>query len=262
MSFLEDFSLGQYFPADSVIHRLNPRTKLMLILSLILPAALTVNIWVYLFLLFVLVLIYCFSGLPLFLLWGNLRAFLWLFIFIFGIHLLYDAGSKSFPNFTSQGLGNGLLFSLRLGVFVLAALILGFTTPAVELTDGFFRFLSPLKRMKFPIEELSLMTMIALRFTPLLVEECFNLKKAQAARGADFEGNLWQRSKRLTPLLLPLFISCFRRAEDLALALDARGFRSGSERSSFAESKFRAADLAFCLVAFGVLAVSWWINKI
>jgi energy-coupling factor transport system permease protein len=261
MSFLENFSLGQYFPADSVIHKLDARTKLILLFSIVLSAALIVDLHVYLFLLVLLISIYFFSKLPLFQLWGNLKAFLWLFVFIFGIHLLYNPQTKAIPNFTWEGLSNGILFSLRLAIFVFGALVLSFTTPVVELTDGLFKFLSPLKKLKLPIEELSLMMMIALRFIPLLIEEAFNLKKAQAARGADFEGNLLARSKKLIPLLLPLFVSSFRKAEDLALALDARGFRSGAKRSSFRINKFGVMDYLFLISALLVLAISWCINK-
>jgi energy-coupling factor transport system permease protein len=262
MSFLEDFSLGGYFPSDSVIHELDARTKLILVFSIVLCGALTTNLGVYLFLLALLVSIYFFSKLPLFCLWGNLRTFLWLFVFIFGVHLLYNAQTKNIPNFTGEGLRNGILFSLRLCIFVLGALILSFTTPAVELAEGFFRLLSPLKRLRLPIEELKLIMMIALRFIPLLIEESFNLKKAQAARGADFEGNLLERSRKLTPLLLPLFISSFRKAEDLALALDARGYGSGTKRSSFSINRFRAADYVFLGLALVVLVASWQINKV
>lgn len=261
MKFLENFSLGQYFPSDSVIHKLDARTKLILILSIVLPTALIVNLYVYIFLLVLLLLIYTFSKLPFLQLWGNFRAFLWLFVFIFGIHLLYNPQTRAIPNLTMEGLSNGILFSLRLGIFVLGALVLSFTTPAVELTDGFFKFLSPLKKLKLPIEELSLMMMIALRFIPLLIEEAFTLKKAQEARGADFEGSILKRSKKLIPLLLPLFVSSFRKAEDLALALDARGFRSGAKRSSFRISRFGLADYLFFGLSLLVLVISWSITK-
>lgn len=261
MGFLEDFSLGQYFPLDSIIHRLDARAKMIFIFGIVFSAVLVVNMSVYLFLLVLLVLIYLLSKLPLLQLWGNLKAFLWLFVFVFAVHLLYNAQTKAFPNFTIEGLSSGVLFGLRLGIFVFCALILSLTTPAVELTDGFFKFLSPLKKLKFPIEELSLMMMIALRFIPLLIDEAFTLKKAQQARGADFEGNLLKRSKKLVPLLLPLFISSFRKAEDLSFALDARGFRSGNKRSSFKVSRFATVDYLFMICAVLVLVVSWKVGK-
>jgi len=261
MAFFDEFSLGQYFPSDSVIHRLDPRAKAIFISSIVLSAVLVMDVFVYLFLLILLISVYLLSKLPPSLLLGNLRVFLWLFVFVFVVHLLYNSQTKTFPNLTAEGLNNGVIFSLRLAVFIFCALILSLTTPAVELADGLLKPLSPLKRLKFPIEELSLMMMIALRFIPLLVEEAFTLKKAQQARGADFEGNLFKRSRKLIVLLLPLFISSLRKAEDLSFALDARGFRSGNKRSSFRLSRFAAVDYLFMICAVLVLVVSWKFGK-
>jgi energy-coupling factor transport system permease protein len=136
------------------------------------------------------------------------------------------------------------------------------TSQAVDLTDATFKFFSPLKRLKFPIEELSLITMISLRFVPLLLEEAFNLKKAQMSRGASFEGGLIKRVKKTLPLLVPLFVSSFRKADELALALDARGFRSGQERTSFQRLVFKRSDYLFLSFVLVIIVISCLVKKI
>jgi energy-coupling factor transport system permease protein len=159
-----------------------------------------------------------------------------------------------------QGVLNGLIYSWRIAIFIYSAAFLSLTTQAVELTDAVFKSFSPLKRSKFPLEELSLITMISLRFIPLLLEETVNLRKAQMARGASFEGGLIKRVKKILPLLIPLFVSSFRRADELALALDARGFRSGQKRTSFQRLVLRTNDYLFLSLIFILAAVSYLIK--
>jgi energy-coupling factor transport system permease protein len=268
MAFLENITIGQYVPADSVIHRLDPRTKIIITLSAMILAVVTTNLSVYFLIsLFLLALSFA-SQVPFLYFFRNLKSFVWLFLFTFVLHILFASGepikflSFGFAKVSYQGILNGIVYSWRLAIFIFCAAFLSLTTQAVELTDATFKFFSPLKRLKFPIEELSLITMISLRFIPLLLEEAFNLKKAQLSRGASFEGGLIRRIKKTLPLLVPLFISSFRKADELALALDARGFRSGQERTSFQRLVFKRSDYLFLFVIFLIMGISYLVSGI
>jgi energy-coupling factor transport system permease protein len=198
----------------------------------------------------------------------NLKSFLWLFLFTFILHIFFTSGetikflSYKFIKVSYEGVANGIIYSWRLAIFIFCAAFLSLTTQAVELTDATFKSFSPLKKLKFPIEELSLITMISLRFVPLLLEEAFNLKKAQMSRGASFEGGLIKRVKKTLPLLVPLFVSSFRKADELALALDARGFRSGQERTSFQRLVFKRSDYLFLSFVFMIIVISCLVKRI
>ncbi|KPL02494.1 MAG: hypothetical protein AMJ90_05570 [candidate division Zixibacteria bacterium SM23_73_2] len=265
MALLDIATLGQFVPADSLIHRLDPRTKFILVLGCVILAALTLNLLNYVILLCFLILIFSFSGLSYTLLLKNLKSFIWLFVIIFLFQILFTPEPKeaifhfSFINITPEGIHNGILYTLRFFIFILGAVVLSLTTSPVDLTDGIFSFLSPLKKLKFPVQELSLITMISLRFVPLLLEEANNLRKAQISRGASFEGGIVQKAKKTIPLLVPLFISSFKKADDLALALDARGFRSKEKRTSYRKLEFKANDYFFLGLFFIVVLVSLWI---
>lgn len=248
MAFFADITLGQYIPTGSVVHRLDPRAKLLCFLLLVGSVMLVRAIWGYLFLIFILALIVRLSQLPPPYLLRNLRSFVWLFVITLFLHLFFSQG-RTIPLFpldqlgaTYEGLVKGVFFCLRLGILILLATLLTLTTSPVELTDGIESLLRPLKRFGFPSQELAMMMMIALRFVPLLVEEAETLKKAQLARGADFGGNILQRVKSLIPLIVPLFLSTFRRADELALAMEARCYRGGKGRTSYSRLKFGGKD--------------------
>lgn len=268
MAFLENITIGQYVPADSVIHKLDPRTKILITMSVMVLAVLTTSLRVYsLISLFLLSLSFA-SQIPFFYFFRNLKSFLWLFLFTFILHIFFTSGetikflSFKFIKVSYEGVINGIIYSWRLAIFIFCAAFLSLTTQAVELTDATFKSFSPLKKLKFPIEELSLITMISLRFVPLLLEEAFNLKKAQMSRGASFEGGLIKRVKKTLPLLIPLFVSSFRKADELALALDARGFRSGQERTSFQRLVFKRSDYLFLSSVFLIIISSYLVKKI
>jgi energy-coupling factor transport system permease protein len=268
MAFLENITIGQYVPADSVIHRLDPRTKIFITLSIMVLIVATTSLRIYLLIsLFLLTLSFA-SEIPFTYFFRNLKSFVWLFLFTFILHIFFTSGepikflSFKFIKVSYEGVVNGIIYSWRLAIFIFCAAFLSLTTQAVELTDATFKFFSPLKRLKFPIEELSLITMISLRFIPLLLEEAFNLKKAQLSRGASFEGGLIKRVKKTLPLLVPLFVSSFRKADELALALDARGFRSGQERTSFQKLVFRRSDYLFLCVVLLVMVISYLVKKV
>lgn len=267
MAFLENLTIGQYVPADSVIHRLDPRTKIIITLSIMILAVATTSLRIY-FLISLLLLTLSFaSRIPIPFFFRNLKSFFWLFLFTFILHIFFTSGevikflSFKFIRVTHEGVINGIIYSWRLAIFILCATFLSLTTQAVDLTDATFKFFSPLKKLKFPVEELSLITMISLRFVPLLLEEAFNLKRAQLSRGASFEGGLIKKVKKTLPLLVPLFISSFRKADELALALDARGFRSGQARTTFQKLVFKTTDYLFLSLVISIIVVSYLVKK-
>ncbi|MGB8658611.1 MAG: energy-coupling factor transporter transmembrane component T [Candidatus Zixiibacteriota bacterium] len=267
MPFLDNITIGQYVPTRSAIHRLDPRTKLVLVLGVMILTVATTNLRIYLLVSLFLLLLCLMSKIPLHYFFRNLRSFFWLFLLTFTLHVFFaptgttrfwDAG---FVRISEQGVLNGAVYSWRLAIFILSAAFLSLTTQAVELTDAVFRFSSPLRQFRFPVEELSLITMISLRFVPLLLEEAVTLKKAQMSRGASFDGGLIRRVKSSLPLLIPLFISSFRKADELALALDARGFRSGQKRTSLRRLSFGANDFLFLTLIFVLAAVSYVVKS-
>lgn len=254
MSFFEDLAIGQYHPGDSIIHRLDPRVKLALVLVMVLFVAVAVNIRLYLLWLFLFSGLFLLSKIPVQILLKSLKSFIFFFIFIFLLQVLLTSesfGTYFYFGYFQIGLAgilNGLVYSLRLLLFIFGAIFLSLCVSPMELLDGVLKLSGPLKRLKLPVEEFSLMSMISIRFIPLLLEEGANLKKAQMARGADFEGNLIQRVRKTFPLLIPLFISSFRKADDLALALEARGFQSGEKRSSYLILKLKKEDYLFAAI--------------
>ncbi len=265
MAFLENITIGQYVPADSLIHRLDPRTKIFMTLTVMILAIATTSLRVYLLVSLFLLALSFVSQVPIPYFFRNLKSFFWLFLFTFILHIFLTSGevilSLGFIKVTHEGILNGIIYSWRLAIFIFCAAFLSLTTQAVELTDATFKFFSPLKKLKLPIEELSLITMISLRFIPLLLEEAFNLKKAQLSRGASFEGGLIKRVKKTLPLLVPLFVSSFRKADELALALDARGFRSGQKRTSFQKLVFRRTDYLFLSCIFLLVPISFLVKR-
>ena len=268
MAFLENITVGQYVPADSVIHRLDPRTKLTLVLVVMILAVVTTNSVIYFLLSLFLLFLAFLSKIPMFYFFRNLKSFFWLFMLTLVLHVIFVKTETTvfwdlkILKINRQGVLNGILYSWRIAIFIFCAAFLSFTTQAVELTDAIFKSFSPLKRLKFPAEELSLITMISLRFIPLLLEEAINLKKAQISRGASFEGGLIKRVKRTIPLLVPLFVSSFRKADELALALDARGFRSGQKRTSYQRMVLGSSDFLFLFLIFIVGLLSYLIMRV
>lgn len=243
-----DITIGQYFPGESFIHRLDPRTKLislMLFMTGLLFAYHFLSLAIY----FVLIIVMLFgSQLPPRLVLGNLKPFFWLFILTLLIHIWNTPGTVVFScsalhlNASIEGIRLGLIFGIRLALLVLFAAFLTLTASPIEITDALEKMLSPLKRLGVPVHELVMMLTLSLRFIPTLLEEAEQLKNAQVSRGARFGGNLLQRLKSTIPLVLPLFISAFRRADDLALAMDSRCYGSGARRSSYKILRYAKTD--------------------
>jgi energy-coupling factor transport system permease protein len=257
--FNRRLTLGQYFAGQSSIHQLDPRTKLLA--SMVVMALLMwVENWrVLMFWTLILSVVVQRTQLPPRLFIRNLRAFLWLFAITILLQTLspnfYDDAPDLSYNETSPplrvwgisiswtGLILGVKYAWRLVLLIVVAGILSFTTVPTDLTDGVERLLQPLQRWRVPVHELSFMTTLALRFVPTIVDEAERIQKAQMSRGADFSGSLVKRIQSLVPLLVPLFVATFHRADDLAIAMEARCYRGSAGRVSFREMRFESRDL-------------------
>lgn len=246
---LRDITLGQYYPVESPVHSLDPRSKILLtflfIFAVFLVQSLPLFIPVALYLVFAAYM----AKLPAGMMLRSLKPMRILLIITFVLNLFFFSGTQELLRLGSiviwkEGLFNALIFTFRLIFLVTGSSILTLTTAPVTLTDGLERLASPLKVIKFPAHEMAMMMTIALRFIPTLIEEADKIMKAQTARGADFEtGNLLARARAMIPLLVPLFISAFRRAGDLAMAMEARCYRGGEGRTRLHQLKFRRGDL-------------------
>lgn len=251
MAFLQDITLGRYVAAESPLHRLDPRTKFVATLALMVAVLSGTGFAPLLLFCAVLAAAMALSHLPARLVLGNLRPFLWLFLFTFGLHSLLTPGQPlAFVPWTEvaitrEGMASGAFFSLRLAAVVLVAALMTLTTAPLELTAGLERLLGPLRRIGFPAHEMAMMITISLRFIPVLVDEAERLRKAQLARGADFGGNPLRRARALVPLLVPLFVSAFDRADRLALAMESRCYQGGAERTHYHELRLARRD-AIC----------------
>ena len=259
---LRDITLGQYYPVDSPVHRLDPRAKIILTFLYIVAVFLARQIYLYLAILAYLSMAIYLSKLPFGLLVKSLKPMRILLVFTFILNVFFGAGSRELVRLGpivvwEEGLLNAIHFSLRLVFLVLGSSVLTLTTAPVILTDGLERLASPLKVVRFPAHEMAMMMTIALRFIPTLIEEADKIMKAQTARGADFEsGNLLKRARAMIPLLVPLFISAFRRAGDLAMAMEARCYHGGEGRTRLRVLRFRGADwVAFLSMAVLFLVI-------
>ena len=245
---MRDITLGQYYPVDSPVHRLDPRAKIILTFLFIVAVFLVKDLLLYIPILAYLAFVVYMARLPYGMMVRSLKPMRILLLFTFVLNLFFGAGSTELLRLGSiviwqEGLLNALHFSFRLVFLVSGSSILTLTTAPVTLTDGLERLASPLKIVRFPAHEMAMMMTIALRFIPTLVEEADKIMKAQTARGADFEtGNLVARARAMVPLLVPLFISAFRRAGDLAMAMEARCYRGGEGRTRLHVLKLTKRD--------------------
>ena len=263
MSFLNDLTLGRYFPTDSSVHKLDPRVKMVGAMAIIVTVLMTENPYAYLFLSVVLVCLVFASRLSGGFLWRNLASLKWLLLVVFVMHGVLGEGTPLFarlPWLTREGLLMGLVFAWRVGLMVSVATVLTATTSPVDLGDGIERLLRPLERVRLPVHELAMVSVIALRFVPTLLDEAGRIIKAQIGRGARFEGGPIAKAKSAVPILVPLFASAFRRADDLALAMDARCYRGAAGRTKYVELALEARDavgiVTIALVVACTLAIS------
>ena len=258
---LKNITLGQYFPGDSFIHRLDPRTKLLATVALI--AIVFVAQGFSGFLLIAAFVIGCAASTGIHLKY-LIRGLIIIFTFV--LNLFFQTEGKElvhigFIRITDQGLRMASFMAARLILLVVSSQLLTLTTSPIALTDGLEALFRPLEVIHFPAHEIAMMMSIALRFIPTLMDEADKIMKAQKARGANFEtGSLIQRAKAMVPLLVPLFVGAFRRAEDLALAMDARCYRGGAGRTRMKQLKFGKNDVIaaviMALLLAGVIALN------
>ncbi|MBO4854474.1 MAG: energy-coupling factor transporter transmembrane protein EcfT [Oscillospiraceae bacterium] len=256
---LKDITLGQYFPGDTPVHRLDPRTKIICVVLYI--VALFCAKWFvsYGVIIAVLTLCVCLSRVPLRALSRGLRPVYIIVAFTALMNLFFTAGEpvSDLPvlRYISQtGVYTALFMVLRIVLLITGTFLLTYTTSPIALTDALDQLLAPLKKLRVPVHELTLMMSLALRFIPTLIEETDKIMSAQKARGADFEsGNLIRRAKALIPILVPLFVSAFRRADELATAMECRCYHGGEGRTALYVLRYRAADYAV-LASFVLLA--------
>ena len=253
---LKDITLGQYFPGNSVIHRLDPRTKLI-VLVVYMVTLFVASGWVsYGVLLLFLLTVIKISAIPGKSIVRGMKPLVMILVFTGVLNLFFNKDGRVLVDFwgitiTTGGAERAAFMLVRILMLVTATFLLTYTTSPISLTDGLESLLSPLKKLHVPVHELAMMMSIALRFIPTLIEETDKIMSAQKARGADFEtGSIIQRAKALVPILVPLFISAFRRADELATAMECRCYQGGEGRTKLKLLRFKRGDL----VAFGVCA--------
>ncbi|MCL2081619.1 MAG: energy-coupling factor transporter transmembrane protein EcfT [Oscillospiraceae bacterium] len=260
---LSDITLGQFFPGKSVIHRLDPRFKLIFLLAYITVMLLCSSLLSYGIMLGFLSFATALSRISVITMMRGLRPMIFIIILTAVLSIFYTAGQEvaSFwiLKITQEGLWRALFMVLRLIMLISGTFLLTYTTSPIMLTDALSRIMSPLAKLKVPVHELSMMMTIALRFIPTIIEETEKIMSAQKARGADFNsGSLLSRAKSLIPLLVPLFFSAFRRADELAGAMECRCYHGGEGRTRMKQLHLTPLDgLAgvFCLVVFSGAAV-------
>ena len=258
---LKDITLGQYYQTDSVIHRLDPRVKLVATLVFIVSLFAVNNFWGYLIAAIFLITMIRLSHVPFRYMVRGMKAIVFLLVMagIFNLFLTPGEAVVSFwkLQITKEGIKMALLMAARLCFLIIGSSIMTLTTTPNQLTDALENLLEPLKKIHVPVHEIAMMMSIALRFIPILLEETDKIMKAQIARGADFEtGNLITRAKNLVPLLVPLFISAFRRANDLAMAMEARCYRGGEGRTKMKPLHYQKQDyIAYLILIFYLILV-------
>lgn len=264
---MEKIILGRYLPSDSLVHRLDPRAKLLFIFGFVFVVFLANNAVTYAFLggftLFVIFL----SNVKIRFLIAGLKPVILLILFTFLLHVFFTKEGDlwvqaGFLSIYKGGVIKGVLISLRFLLLILVTSLLTLTTPPISVTDGIESLFGPFKRVKVPVHELALMMSISLRFIPTLLDETDKIMKAQMARGADFtSGSINSRIKAVIPLLIPLFVSAFKRAEELAVAMEARGYRGSEGRTKYRVLAWHVRDTIVLLVLFVLAAALYGLRS-
>ena len=257
---LKDITLGQYFPGNSFIHRLDPRTKLIALVVYIVALFMAVN-WVsYALMAAFLLLCIKISTIPGKSFIRGMKPLMMILIFTGVLNLFFTTDGTVLVDFwfitiTTAGLQRAIFMVVRILLLICGTFLLTYTTSPISLTDGLEALMNPLKKIKVPVHELSMMMCIALRFIPTLIEETDKIMSAQKARGADFEsGTLMEKAKAMIPILVPLFISAFRRADELATAMECRCYQGGEGRTKMKLLRYSRLDFRAFLVAAALLA--------
>lgn len=257
---LKDITLGQFFPGQSVVHRLDPRTKLVLTLVYIAALFTAAGYYSYGLMAAVLVCVIVLSQIKLKTILKSVKPLVIIIIFTFILNMFFTGGTRVLVSFwiiriTLEGVVMAVKMIFRLIMLIIGTFQLTYTTSPIALTDGMEKLMNPLKKIRVPVHELAMMMSIALRFIPTLIEETDKIISAQKARGADFEsGNLIRRAKAMLPILVPLFISAFRRADELAVAMESRCYHGGEGRTRMKQLRMKGRDIAALLMGAAVLA--------
>lgn len=263
----KNLTIGQHYPIESTVHELDPRLKIIITFAYIVSLFLIEIFPMYILVVLFLALTIGFSKVPIKFVLKGLKPIFVIILITFFINLFMTPGEEIFRLFflkvTKEGIYQAGFMALRLILLIMGTSILTLTTSPILLTDGIERLLNPFKKVGLPAHELAMMMTIALRFIPTLMEETEKIMKAQKARGADFEsGNIINRAKNLIPLLVPLFISAFRRADELAMAMESRCYRGGENRTRMRQLVYRKNDyiaLVIFLVYFSAIIASRFI---
>lgn len=246
---IRDITLGQYYPGESWVHKLDPRVKIIATLLFIIELFIVNDFIGFAISAVVLTVLIAVSGVPLSFILRGLKPILIILLFTFALNIFMISGEVIWSwwilKITKEGIRTAVFMAIRLILLIIGSSMLTLCTRPLSLTDGIERLLSPFKAIGLPAHEIAMMMTIALRFIPTLLDETDKIMKAQQARGADFEsGSLLQRVKSLIPILVPLFVSAFRIANDLAMAMEARCYRGGKHRTRMHEMKFAGRDYA------------------
>lgn len=256
---LKDVTLGQYFPGDTVVHRLDPRTKLILVIVYIAALFTAVDYVSYGFMLAVTAACVAVSRIRPQTILKGLKPLILIIVLTALLNLFYTAGEPIVQfwifHISREGVKRAVFMVLRILLLISGTFLLTYTTSPIALTDGLELLLAPLKKLRVPVHEMAMMMSMALRFIPTLIEETDKIMSAQKARGADFEtGSLTQRAKALLPLLVPLFVSAFRRADELAVAMESRCYHGGEGRTRMKQLRMEKRDVFALLLGAAVLA--------
>lgn len=265
---LNNITIGQFFPGNSLLHRMDPRAKIIGTTIFVVVIFLANTPLAYGIVAAFTIGAMLLSRLPLRLMWNAIKPLWIIIVFTMGIHIFTTPGnsiiSYGIINITDNGLAMGLQMAARLVFLILFSSLLTYTTSPIRLTDGIEHLLNPFRRIGVPAHELAMMMTIALRFIPTLLDETDRIMKAQSARGADFvTGSIIQRAKNMVPLLVPLFISAFRRADELAIAMEARCYRGGVNRTRMKELSITWVDyvgLGAVFIVTAILLILWWLG--
>ncbi len=258
---IRDITIGQYVPGDSLLHKADPRTKIILTFIMMIFIFMINTYWGYLLLTLFTALTVVSSNIPVKFVLRGLKPILFIVVFAGIINMFTVKGTPVFEwgflkHLTYEGIDMAVKMSIRLFLLIIIASLLTYTTTPIALTDGIERLMGPLRRFKVPVHEIAMMMTIALRFIPTLLEETDKIIKAQSSRGADFDnGNIIERAKSFIPVLIPLFISAFRRADELATAMEARCYRGSEGRTRMKQLSFTKFDLIVTSII--VVFMSW-----
>ena len=263
---LKDITLGQYYQTESVLHRLDPRVKLVGTIAYIVSLFLVNDVWGYLVAAIFLAAMIKLSNVPFKFIVKGMKAIMFLLMLTVVFNMFLTPGEALISvwklTITKEGLKLAIMMAVRLTFLIIGSSVMTLTTTPNNLTDGMENLMNPLRKFKVPVHEIAMMMSIALRFIPILMEETDKIMKAQIARGADFEsGNIIKKAKAMVPLLVPLFISAFRRANDLAMAMEARCYNGGEGRTKMMLLQYKERDKKAYLVLAGYVVLLWAVTK-